>query len=141
MIHFNSPDHVQERANVEPLSLTDMEQLVEHFNMISHMRTVLGHEQLQRLIWEYENLKHASMTAHKWISVDDALPEEGVDVLVHDEKMQISHSKISEYGEIMHIGTGVFNKDYGWHTSGLHLVEDTIRPTHWMPLPIPPNTK
>jgi len=65
-IHFNSPDHVQERANVEPLSLNDMRQLVDELNYLIEYHMDQNNAILaQRLIWEYENLKHASMTSPK----------------------------------------------------------------------------
>jgi len=64
-IVYNSPDHVKERASVEPLELYEIEHAVAILNEVCNIANVdggtiaLGY--VQALIWEYENLKHAAL--------------------------------------------------------------------------------
>jgi len=78
-IIFNSPDHVKERANVEPLTLAECEELVKYINIHDHYTTNQFKNCMQRLIWEYENLKHAA--------------------LMHDEQIQEAFLKGVEAGK------------------------------------------
>jgi hypothetical protein len=62
----------------------------------------------------------------EWISVEDRLPEDGVDVLVYVENNFIftaSHQYVTGGG------------DY-WHE--FPPSDIVFKPTHWMPLPEPP---
>jgi len=136
MIHFNSPDHVQERANVEPLSLAEATHAVETINQICSMAGLVGGNIalgfIQRLVWEYENLKHASMTAPKWINVEDALPEPyDESFIVYPNFDMISYGTSICFDEpCFYIFDEYYDRD---------MKVTTV--THWMPLPTPPNTK
>ena len=77
----------------------------------------------------------------EWIKVSDALPENDDDILVYNPKDGIStgefdKDKVSCYkekdGSLFYSNTGWYT-NYSWapHTS----------PTHWMPLPQPPEEK
>jgi len=124
-IVFNSPDHVQERANVEPLHTIELEVLVMLFNKSFDDSPIIL-QAIQRLVWEYENLKHASMTAPKWISVNDALPNPY-------ERVPILDNKTKDIGFI--------DDDKQWFIKSKYGTDETSAVTHWMPLPTPPNTK
>jgi hypothetical protein len=65
---------------------------------------------------------------NKWISVNDRLPEEGVQVLTYTE------------GEIIEGCVGQYGWSYTWlncHGCGC-CGENDDKTTHWMPLPDPP---
>jgi len=79
MIHYNSPDHVKERASVEALSMAECEELVKYINIHDHYTINQFKHCMQRLIWEYENLKHAA--------------------LMHDEQIQEAFLKGVEAGK------------------------------------------
>lgn len=60
MIHFNSPEHIKQRQEVKPLTLEEMKMLINYMNYNMHYSyNILA----QRLIWEYENYKHAYMSS------------------------------------------------------------------------------
>ena len=64
------------------------------------------------------------MTDNRWISVEERLPEDGVDVLIYDrENLEAPISSASH------------RSGRGW-VCDLELYFDG--PTHWMPLPEPP---
>ena len=64
-----------------------------------------------------------------WISVTDRLPETGVDVLVKfPHNMAVASIDIGEW---------VVNSGDGWCTD-INLAGGEKNPTHWMPLPQPP---
>lgn len=60
--------------------------------------------------------------ASRWIPVSERLPEEGVDVLCHDDE---GRSFVGWY------------EDEGW--SRYFVMKDIDAPTHWQPLPSPPD--
>jgi len=65
-IHYNSPDHVKERASVEALTVAQSKEAVELINSLlydadRYGQLVVTKEEtalLQRLIWRYENFEH-----------------------------------------------------------------------------------
>jgi hypothetical protein len=59
-IVFNSKDHVKERQGSKPLSLEEMNDVVESINFYidNGCFTPLMREDIQRMVFEYENLKH-----------------------------------------------------------------------------------
>lgn len=67
-IIFNSPDHVKERANVEPLSLTETQSIVDTLNYYFDERMMQSDtvDLFQRLLFEYENLKHLEAYTKQW---------------------------------------------------------------------------
>ena len=66
---------------------------------------------------------------HRWISVEERLPETGQDVLVKfPQNMAVASRDMGEW---------VVNSGDGWCT-GICLSADEKEPTHWMPLPEPP---
>jgi len=125
-IVFNSPDHVQERANVEPLTLDQANELVAYINIHDYYTNAKFKEYMQKLLWEYENLKHASMTAPNWISVNDAMPpsEENDHVVKWSSDVIVTDGILTLIGRI-----NIRSKK--WY--GVY-----IKPTHWMPLPNTP---
>jgi len=70
MIHYNDPKYQQERANVKPLSVEEIQQCIDGINQLIHnTREYTPYSQdlsiianLQRLIWDYENLQHMRET-------------------------------------------------------------------------------
>ncbi len=65
----------------------------------------------------------------EWTSVEDRLPEDGRQVLVY--------SKRKNYGDFTAIVSprrGMYVGDGDWIT----LQDWDVKPTHWMPLPSPP---
>ena len=62
----------------------------------------------------------------KWISVEEMLPDEGVGCL-----LQVIRK--NAYGYSPDFAIGLYEgEDFGWNTYG--------EPTHWMPLPEPPDS-
>ncbi len=59
-IVYNDPIYSTERANVEPLSIDETKRLVAKLNIIlfTGRMSDKDKELLQRLVWEYENLRH-----------------------------------------------------------------------------------
>lgn len=75
-----------------------------------------------------------------WISVEDRLPKEDQVVYIVGHTPSYLHNN-NYYSEIWEYGTGQYGKygyEKGWITVTHSFVEDTIIPTHWMPLPNPP---
>lgn len=60
MIVFNSPEYAKQRQEVKPLSLEEMTWLVHALNATAYKVDSQLVEYLQRLIFEYENLKHSN---------------------------------------------------------------------------------
>jgi hypothetical protein len=69
-----------------------------------------------------------------WISVEDRLPEVGVDVLVFPIKMHLDDDPVYT-GHRVKNHAGYFN--YIWAGS-IYLIRGV---THWMPLPEPPKAR
>lgn len=66
----------------------------------------------------------------EWISVKDRLPEPGEDVLLYFG---------NNHGNNMTVG-GKYNLDESWYsiTDGEFYTDCDTTPSHWMPLPEPP---
>lgn len=81
----------------------------------------------------------------KWISVEDELPNEGVDVLIFIIYQRMIGGEYCEDEIIVNGGRQdnewfVGNQMMMWDFSyNLDFVDDDV--THWMPLPSPPDTK
>ena len=77
--------------------------------------------------WYYEDNVLSAMTEYanqdKWISVEDSLPKENIDVLVHDATC------------LQYIATYT-GEDYIFYCEDMQEFIKTI--THWQPLPNPP---
>lgn len=56
MIHFNNPEYAKERQNVKPLTLEQEKNIVAHLNLYFSDMPIMQ-KKLQRLIWNYENLR------------------------------------------------------------------------------------
>jgi len=121
MIHYNSPEHQKERANVVPLSMDEIQELVKYVN--DNHKTGLFENVIQRFIYDYENLSHIRETMQVWISVNDRLPETEIEVL-------------SYCGKYKNIFTCVLTQEWGWTENSDDMIK--IFPTHWMPLPEKP---
>lgn len=67
----------------------------------------------------------------KWISVKEALPQEGIDVLVVVRGTAMKPKMFVAYQECNHWLTTLDGYDYIWETG---------EPTHWAYLPLPPLT-
>jgi len=121
-IVYNSPDHAKQRMEVVPPTMTEIKVAVSMLNQYIPKPATATADIIQRLIWHYENLEHASQTQPKWISVDVELPENINDVLI-----SVSGS----------IGIGFYRrKDQTWYWGDL-----PCTPLFWQPLPEPPKTK
>lgn len=61
-IKFNDPEYAKQRQEVNPLSLEEMQDVVEVLNDMCHgfKPTFKRIESIQRMIFEYENLKHSN---------------------------------------------------------------------------------
>ena len=117
MIHYNSPEHQKERANVVPLTMDEMHELANYINMHGHYLSKQFIRVFQRLIWDYENLQHMRETLPVWISVNDRLPEPDTAVLIY-------------------ANTGIrtcYFDSTGDFYSGSAILTKFI--THWQPLP------
>lgn len=83
-IVYNSPDHKEQRVNVKPLSLKEMQKFIFDINRHEHYLSRNIIEGMQRLIFDYENLSHMRETQPKWIDAQINLPEQYEDVLCVD---------------------------------------------------------
>ena len=72
-----------------------------------------------------KEFKRQGLTVSKWISVDEALPEDCTEVLIYDK----------ECGIIM----GWYNEKYKLWSADFVCELETV--THWQPLPEPPEAK
>ena len=86
MIVYNSPDHIEQRVNVKPLSLEEMNFLVKLLNNYIPSDNTGVMEALQSLIWDWENLSHMRETQPKWIDRNSQLPSKNETVLITDGK-------------------------------------------------------
>jgi len=85
-IVYNSPDHKEQRVNVKPLSLKEMQKFIFDINRHEHYLSRNIIEGMQRLIFDYENLSHMRETQPKWFSVKKCLPEsDEINVLTIDK--------------------------------------------------------
>ena len=64
----------------------------------------------------------------EWISVEDRLPEEGIQVLIYTWR------KFRGYVEIVSPRRAMYSRDGHWTA----ISSWDFEPTHWMPLPTPP---
>ena len=103
MIIFNSPDHVKERANVVPLNAEDMRNAGVVLNTLIKNATYnpfdFEIELLQRLIFEYENLKHLEAYTKQWNDANNP-PNDDRQILVwveHKNNRLWSTYKIGSY--------------------------------------------
>ena len=120
MIHYNSPEHQKERANVVPLSMEEITELIKYLNIYENYTPKAFQERMQRLIYDWENLTHMRETAPVWISVSDSLPEPDTAVLIY-------------------ANTGIqtcYFDSTGDFYSGSAILTEFI--THWQPLPQTP---
>ena len=65
----------------------------------------------------------------EWIRVEDRLPEDGVQVLIYSKLLR--HDGLVE---IVSPRRAIYHGDGHWTS----LVSFDYKPTHWMPLPDPP---
>lgn len=62
-IHFNSPEHIKEMQEVKPLTLEEEQNIVNEINDTLLYLYPGFKDNLQRLIWNYENYKHAYISS------------------------------------------------------------------------------
>ena len=83
----------------------------------------------EEIIEAIEAIPAADVRPVKWIPVTERLPDTGVDVLVKfPHNMAVASIDIGEW---------VVNSGDGWCTD-INLAGGEKNPTHWMPLPQPP---
>jgi len=119
MIHYNSPKHQKERANVVPLNMDDLKSIQKYLNAYLPIEKTVF-DLFQRLIWDYENLQHMRETAPVWISVNDRLPENDTAVLIYTDRGILT----------------CYYDSAGDFYSGAAILTKFV--THWKPLPQTP---
>ena len=120
MIYYNSADHKEQRVNVKPLSLEEMETIKRHLNAFLPIETKVF-DLFQRFIWDYENLSHMRETQPKWIDADVNLPEIGIVVLLS--------SNFKRYMTGYYDGFNFISMDYRYDEPAIcELI------THWIPI-------
>jgi hypothetical protein len=82
-------------------------------------------------VWKKDLDAAPTINPHKWISVEDRLPEENADVLIY---------RGGFIGDLMNVytykGHNEWEDEYGYWSR-----TDDEGITHWMPLPEPPTEK
>lgn len=105
------------------------EKLVEQ--AISHFWYGVSHDIFSEPVTTYAKLaiealeKENGVTVQEWISVDDRLPEEKVNCIVHYKHAYCDNDDYWAIGICFYDGEK-FQKDLSYKV------------THWMPLPLPP---
>jgi len=88
-----------------------------------------GYDQAQRRFYEERKILTARIAeleaAQRWIPVSERLPEDGEFVLAWDDEI----IEVLEY------------KNTFGGASFLNIADTTVYPTHWMPLPEPPEVE
>jgi len=127
MIHYNSPEHQKERANVVPLSIDEIAELIKYVNIYEHYTPKAFQERMQRLIWDYENLRHMRETAPVWVDVMISLPP-------------LSGQYLGLMKDTNDIYVCYYKKQrnlFQVYGAGIDPISD-MNVTHWQPLPQTP---
>ena len=98
----------------------------EAADAIEELQKAVNFHKFNSEFWED---KYNTLADEKWIPVTERLPDTGVDVLVKfPHNMAVASIDIGEW---------VVNSGDGWCTD-INLAGGEKNPTHWMPLPQPP---
>lgn len=100
---------------------------MSHDEVVRRLQWMRGLD--ERGFAEFINRHESTESQSKWISVDDRLPENDDEVLVYNHRDGIN------LGEFDLEKVGPYNR--GWQT--YYDWAPHMSPTHWMPLPKPPN--